>query len=58
MSDVGDVDDMASHAIRLLSDPVMLNAFKQNAYEQARKFDIETILPQYVDYYKEVLDRA
>lgn len=57
MSDVGDVDDMAAHAIRLLSDPVMHEAFKRNAYEQARRFDIEAILPQYVNYYKEVLDR-
>jgi glycosyltransferase involved in cell wall biosynthesis len=57
LSDVGDVEDMAAHAVRLLSDPIMLSAFKQNAYEQARRFDIENILPQYVDYYKEVLAR-
>lgn len=57
MSEVGDVEDMAAHAIRLLSDPVMHEAFKRNAYEQARRFDIEAILPQYVNYYKEVLDR-
>ncbi|MFM7079348.1 MAG: N-acetyl-alpha-D-glucosaminyl L-malate synthase BshA [Bacteroidota bacterium] len=57
MSDVGDVVDMAFHAIKLLSDPLMLASFKQNAYEQAKRFSIEAILPQYVDYYNEVLAR-
>jgi N-acetyl-alpha-D-glucosaminyl L-malate synthase BshA len=57
MSAVGDVDDMAFHAIRLLSDPLMLSSFKKNAYEQAQRFSIEAILPQYVAYYNEVLAR-
>ena len=55
LSDVGDVDDMAKHAIALLSDEDKLNAFKENANRQAQKFDINLILPLYEDYYREVM---
>lgn len=56
LSDVGDIDSMASNALMLLNDPVMLSTFRRNAYEQARKFDISNILPQYEAYYKKVLN--
>lgn len=55
LSDVGDVDDMAQHAISLLSDPEKLNAFKEHANQQACQFDIHLILPVYEAYYSEVL---
>jgi N-acetyl-alpha-D-glucosaminyl L-malate synthase BshA len=58
LSTIGDVDDMASHAIRLLSDEGMLQQFRQNALEQARRFDIHRILPLYEQYYERVLERA
>ncbi len=55
MSDVGDVDDMAKNAITILKDDETLNRFKNNAYEQAKKFDISKILPMYERLYKSVL---
>jgi len=55
LSDVGDVDDMARHAIALLSDDEKLNAFKEQANKQAQKFDINLILPVYEDYYRQVM---
>lgn len=51
---VGDVAGMASHAIQLLEDPEMLERYKHQAYERAREFDIEKILPQYESFYEEV----
>ncbi len=58
VSNVGDVDDMARNAIRLLQDENMLHEFKANALAQARKFDIDNILPQYEAYYQLVLERS
>ncbi len=55
MSNVGDVDDMAKNAITILKDDETLNRFKNNAYEQAKKFDIAKILPMYEKLYQTVL---
>lgn len=55
MSNVGDVDDMAKNAIAILKDEETLNRFKKNAYEQAKKFDIDKILPMYERLYERVL---
>jgi N-acetyl-alpha-D-glucosaminyl L-malate synthase BshA len=55
MSNVGDVDDMAKNAISILKDDATLNQFKINAYEQAKKFNIDKILPMYENLYEEVL---
>ncbi len=58
VSNVGDVDDMAANAIKLLGNAEMLQEFRKNAFEQAQKFDIDNILPQYEAYYEEVMERA
>jgi L-malate glycosyltransferase len=58
LSDVGDVDSMAAHAIDLLSNEEMLQKFRENALKQAKVFDIHNILPQYEAYYQEVMERA
>jgi N-acetyl-alpha-D-glucosaminyl L-malate synthase BshA len=55
MSNVGDVDDMASNALKILSDEATLAQFKINAYEQAKKFEIDRILPMYEKVYEKVL---
>ncbi|MEO6902972.1 MAG: N-acetyl-alpha-D-glucosaminyl L-malate synthase BshA [Bacteroidia bacterium] len=57
MSNVGDVDDMAKNAISILKDETVLNKFKNNAYEQAKKFDLTRILPMYENLYEEVLNK-
>jgi N-acetyl-alpha-D-glucosaminyl L-malate synthase BshA len=58
VNEVGDIDGMARNAIRILSDENVLNKFRQNAYKQARSFDIEKILPQYENYYIEVYEKT
>ncbi len=55
LSEVGDVDDMAKNAIRILKDEELLNLFRRNALKQAKRFDISNILPKYEAYYQEVL---
>ena len=57
LADVGDYESMAQHALMLLQDEAMLKVYRQNALEQAQKFDISIILPQYEAYYKKVVDR-
>jgi L-malate glycosyltransferase len=54
MSKVGDVDDMAKNALSILTDDHALMKFRENAYEQAKKFDIGRILPVYEKLYAEV----
>ncbi len=58
LCDVGDNERMANYAIDLLSDEQKLKLFRQNALEQAKRFDINTILPQYVAYYEKVLEEV
>lgn len=52
LSDVGDVNDMASKALQILGDTKTLEKFKQNAYNVASKFDIVNILPLYEEIYE------
>lgn len=58
MSDAGNVSEMARFAIELLSNEEMLAEFRVNALAQARRFDINNILPDYEAYYEEVLERS
>lgn len=57
LSDVGDVDSMAANAIRLLTDEELLETMKNNAFEQAMKFDISNIVPIYEQLYERVTAR-
>lgn len=58
LSDVGDVESMANHAIYILQNEEVLQQFRKNALAQAQRFDIKNILPMYVSYYEEVLATA
>lgn len=58
MSDAGNVNEMARYAIELLQNEEMLARFRKNALAQARRFDIDNILPDYEAYYEEVLERS
>ncbi|MCS6822961.1 MAG: N-acetyl-alpha-D-glucosaminyl L-malate synthase BshA [Cytophagaceae bacterium] len=54
MSNVGDTQDMAKNALRIL-DKENLPRFKKNALEQAKKFDSNLIIPKYVELYNRIL---
>ncbi|WP_026768116.1 N-acetyl-alpha-D-glucosaminyl L-malate synthase BshA [Asinibacterium sp. OR53] len=51
MANVGDVESMSRFAIDLLRDDAKLNAMKDAAYKQARRFDIKNIIPRYEKLY-------
>ena len=55
LSDVGDTDDMAKNAVYILKSDEILQEFKQNALEQAKRFSLQNILPAYIDVYSEVV---
>jgi N-acetyl-alpha-D-glucosaminyl L-malate synthase BshA len=56
LTDVGDVEAMAKFSLELLTNDVKLNQFKQNALDQAQKFNINTIVPVYEKLYQQALD--
>ena len=58
MSNVGDVDDMTKNTIAILKDAKTLAQFKHNAFEQAKKFDIGKILPQYEELYFSLVEKV
>ena len=54
LSEVGDVNKMATDTLSLLIDNEKLNAFKENALAHAHTFDLPNILPQYEAVYQEL----
>lgn len=55
LSNVGDIDDMAVNALKILSDDVTLNQFKKNALETAKQFLIDKIVPKYEEVYQKAI---
>jgi len=58
LKDVGDVDGMAEKAIYILEDEKRLQTFKDNALARAKEFDLANILPQYENFYVEVIEKS
>lgn len=56
LSAVGQVDEMAENALKILREDSVLAQFKANALETARKFDIKNILPLYEEVYQNAID--
>lgn len=52
LSDVGNIDEMANNALKILEDDLVLEKFKENAVKSAQKFDILNILPLYEEVYE------
>ena len=57
MSNVGDIEDMSKNAISILSDPLIHQQFKTNAFTQAKRFGINSIVPQYEALYERVMGK-
>lgn len=55
-SNVGDVEDMAKNAIHILEDKTRHQVFKENALNQAEKFDLNEVVEQYINLYKQVIN--
>jgi N-acetyl-alpha-D-glucosaminyl L-malate synthase BshA len=55
LSNVGDVEDMAKNAVKILEDDTVLNEFKINTLSIAQQFDIKNILPLYEELYQQAM---
>jgi glycosyltransferase involved in cell wall biosynthesis len=55
LSEVGDVEEMAKNAVYILSDLQILERFRKQALEEAKRFDLPVVLPLYENLYKQVL---
>jgi N-acetyl-alpha-D-glucosaminyl L-malate synthase BshA len=55
LSNVGDIESMASQAIELLTDDEKLLQFKEQAFIQSQKFSLELVLPEYEKIYQALL---
>jgi len=52
LSNVGDVEDMATNVLKIVKDDATLLQFKQNAKAHTKQFSIKNILPVYEDIYE------
>jgi N-acetyl-alpha-D-glucosaminyl L-malate synthase BshA len=55
LSDVGDIEDMANNALKILSDPKTHEKFKNNARQISEKFQIKHIIKLYEQLYEKML---
>lgn len=54
LSNVGDVDNMSRNIINIFKDAKAFDEMKKQSIQQAQKFDITTIVPEYEALYKKV----
>ncbi|MEL1241025.1 N-acetyl-alpha-D-glucosaminyl L-malate synthase BshA [Flavobacterium flavipallidum] len=57
LSNVGNIDELAENALKILRDDAVLSQFKENALSVAKKFDIKHILPLYIDIYEKAIKK-
>lgn len=57
LSKVGDIEEMALNALRILKEDTVLAEFKKNALSVAKRFDIKNILPLYEDLYRKAINK-
>ncbi len=55
-SNVGDIESMSNQALKILTDNELNNTFRNNAHQQAQRFELKNILPQYEAIYKRVVE--
>jgi L-malate glycosyltransferase len=58
LSDVGDIENMAANALKILSDEAILAGFKKKALGVAQQFDIKNILPLYEELYQQAINES
>ena len=58
IAEIGDIDRMAKYVVQLLTNPKKYEIFSENARKRAvEKFEIHKIVPEYEEYYKEILNK-
>jgi L-malate glycosyltransferase len=56
LSNVGNINEMAENALKILSTDIILNEFKVRALEVAKNYSIENVVPLYEKLYQEALE--
>jgi hypothetical protein len=54
ISAIGNTDEMAENALKILKDSTTLLKFKENALSVAKSLILKNILPLYVDLYEAI----
>jgi N-acetyl-alpha-D-glucosaminyl L-malate synthase BshA len=57
LSDVGEINEMAKNALKILKEDSVLDEFKKNALHVAETFDIKNILPIYEALYLKAVNK-
>ncbi|MEC8457788.1 MAG: N-acetyl-alpha-D-glucosaminyl L-malate synthase BshA [Bacteroidota bacterium] len=57
LATIGDIETMANYSLKLLQNPEMHQEFRNNAYERAKEFSMENIVPRYEEVYYRALAR-
>ena len=57
LSNVGNTDEMAENALKILKDDATLKTFKENALSVSKQFDINNILPLYEALYHKAINK-
>lgn len=52
---IGDIDALAEKSLILLKDDELLKKFKQQAYQESKKYSLDKILPIYEAYYEKII---
>jgi N-acetyl-alpha-D-glucosaminyl L-malate synthase BshA len=58
LSSPGNIEDMAKHSIELLGNEEKLQQFRAKAVEQAKRFDLNNVLPHYEAYYQAIMEKS
>jgi N-acetyl-alpha-D-glucosaminyl L-malate synthase BshA len=58
LSEIGDIDDMVTNTVRVLTDEVLHTQMKANALARAKEFSLEKILPMYERYYEKIVGQS
>lgn len=58
LSNIGDVEDMANNALKIVKDEATLQQFKNNAKEHTKQFSLNSILPIYEKIYESLIVKA
>ena len=55
LSNIGDIEDMANNALKIVKDDATLLRFKKNAKARTKLFSLKNILPVYEDIYESLI---
>ncbi len=55
LATIGDIETMANYSLKLLQNPELHQEFRNNAYQRAKEFSMDNIVPRYEEVYYRAL---